>query len=149
MAARSGSLPDTKTLGDIMRPDSLVTVDQDATVLEAARAMAARSVRIVGVLEGNRFVGVFSERDVVRRVVARELDAAHTRVGDVMTGGVVAADAGDACLVTLRRMEEAGIGHVPVMVEGHVLSMVSIRDLLQIEGARPAGARGVKGLAEI
>ena len=149
MAAPSGKLLGTKTLGDVMRPDSLVTVDQEATVLEAARAMTARGVRIVGVLEGNRFVGVLSERDVVRRVVARALDAAHTRVGDVMTGGVVAADSGDDCLLTLRRMEAAGIGHVPVMAEGHVLSMLSIRDLLQIEGARLAGERCVKGLAEI
>ncbi len=137
-------------LRDVMHTGTLVTVDQEQPVLAAVRAMAAHDVRIIGVLAGNRLVGVFSERDVVRRIVARELDPSHTRLGDVMTSSVMVADAEDDCVETLRRMEGAGIGHIPVMTEGHVLSMVSIRDLIGIDGAKPgAAARKVRGLAEI
>lgn len=136
-------------LRDVIHAGTLVTVDQEQPVLAAVRAMASHDVRIVGVLAGNRLVGVFSERDVVRRIVARELDPAQTRLGDVMTSTVVVADAEDDCVETLRRMEGAGIGHIPVMTEGHVLSMVSIRDLLGLDGARPSAARPVRGLAEI
>lgn len=136
-------------LRDVMHTGTLVTVDQEQPVLAAVRAMASHDVRIVGVLAGNRLVGVFSERDVVRRIVARELDPAHTRLGDVMTSSVVVADAEDDCVETLRRMESAGIGHIPVMTEGHVLSMVSIRDLLGVDGAKASATRRVRGLAEI
>ena len=135
-------------LREVTRPGSLITVDQEAPVLAAVRAMAAHDVRIVGVVAGNRLAGVFSERDVVRRVVARELDPAHTRLGDVMTESILVADSEDDCAETLRRMESAGIGHMPVLAEGHVLSMISIRDLLGTEQGR-AAARQVKGLAEI
>lgn len=136
-------------LRDVMQAGTLVTVDQEQPVLAAVRAMASHDVRIVGVLAGNRLVGVFSERDVVRRIVARELDPARTRLGDVMTSSVIVADAEDDCVETLRRMEGAGVGHIPVMTEGHVLSMVSIRDLLGLDGAKPSAARRLRGLAEI
>jgi len=127
---------------------SLITVDQEAPVLAAVRAMAAHDVRIVGVLAGNRLAGVFSERDVVRRVVARELDPAHTRLGDVMTESILVADCEDDCAETLRRTLASVLAQVPVLAEGHVLSMVSIRDLLGTEQGRAAASR-FKGVAEI
>jgi len=132
-----------------MRPGRLVTVQHDVRVLDAVRVMTASDVRIVSVLQGNRFVGVLSERDVVRRVVGRELDPSRARVGDVMTRNVIVADPDDDCASALRRMEEAGIGHLPVMSEGYILSMLSIRDLLVAEREARAAAPALKDRAAI
>src|SRR2546430_15053560 len=69
-----------KKLRDIMRHGFLFTVQRGATVAEAARTMAANNVGIVAVLDGDRLVGGFSERDVVQKVVDRRPDPARTAV---------------------------------------------------------------------
>jgi CBS domain-containing protein len=130
-----------KKLGEITRVGGLHTVQRDAPVLEAVRVMAAHEVGLVGVLDGNRLVGIFSERDVVRRVVARRLDPAFTWVGDAMTTTLVSADPEEDCPAALRRMEEAKVGHLLVVSEGRVLSIVSIRDLIRTE--REAGLASI------
>src|SRR6266849_4220926 len=73
-----------KKLRDIMRSGFLFMVQRDAMVTEAVRLMAEYNVGIVIVMDGSRVSGVFSERDVARRVVDRGLDPARTRVHDVM-----------------------------------------------------------------
>src|ERR1700687_696659 len=81
------------TLRDIMRSGFLFTVQKKAMVSEAVRLMTDHNVGIVIVLDGSRLTGVFSERDVVRRVLHHGLDPARTPLGDVMTGYVITADA--------------------------------------------------------
>jgi hypothetical protein len=76
-------------LRTIMREGFLFAVRNDATVTDATRTMSEKKVGIVVVLEDNRLIGVFSERDVVRRVLAKGLDPT-TPVGDVMTTDLVA-----------------------------------------------------------
>lgn len=122
-----------RKLRDIMRYGFLFTVQRDATVAEAVFVMAARNVGIVSVLDGDRLVGVFSERDVVQRVVDRGLDPARTRVGDVMTTEIVVADADEDYQVAMHKMDQANIRHLPVVSEGRLLSMISIRDLMRVE----------------
>ena len=82
-----------KKLRDIMRPGFVFTVPRHATVAEATRLMVAENIGIVSVVDGDRLIGVFSERDVTRRVVAAGLEPAGVRVGDVMTKNLVVADA--------------------------------------------------------
>jgi len=122
-----------KKLRDIMRHGFLFMVQRHATVAEAVRLMTAHNVGIVNVLDGDRLVGVFSERDVVRRVVDRGLDPARTPVGDVMTTELVVADADEDYQSAMRKMDQANIRHLPVVSEGHLLSMISIRDLMRVE----------------
>ncbi len=122
-----------KTLREIMRPGFLVTVQRDALVTDAVRAMTAHNVGIVAVLDGDRLSGVFSERDVVRRVVDRGLDVASTAVADVMTTDLVVAGAQDDYQSAMRKMDQANIRHLPVVHDGRLLSMISIRDLLRLE----------------
>ena len=120
-------------LRDIMRHGFLVTVQRDATVADAVRAMADRNVGIVAVLEDDKLAGLFSERDVVRRVVDRGLDPARTPVAEVMTRDIVVADADEDCQSAMVKMDEANIRHLPVVDGGCLLSMISIRDLLRVE----------------
>ena len=122
-----------KKLREIMRYGFLFTVPRTAAVAEAVRVMASQNVGIVSVLEGDRLVGVFSERDVLRRVVDRGLDPARTAVGDVMTSELVVADADEDYQSAMRKMDGANIRHLPVVSQGRLLSMISIRDLMRVE----------------
>ena len=118
-----------KKLRDIMRSGFLFTVQKTATVSEAIHLMADHNVGIVIVLDRARLAGVFSERDVVRRVLHRGLDSATLPVGEVMSPDVVTADAEMDYEAAMSAMDEAGIRHLLVMSGSKMLSMISIRDL--------------------
>jgi CBS domain-containing protein len=122
-----------KKLREIMRHGFLFVVQRQALVTEAVRVMAENNVGIVAVLDGDRLVGVFSERDVVQRVVDRGLDPARTPVASVMTTDLVVADVDDDYPSAMRKMDQANIRHLPVVSEGRLLSMLSIRDLMRID----------------
>lgn len=122
-----------KTLREIMRPSFLILVQQTATVAEAVRTMTLHNVGIVAVLHGDALVGVFSERDVVRRVVNCGLDSGQTPIRDVMTTGLVVGDADEDCQLAMHKMDQANIRHLPVVSGGKLLSMLSIRDLMRLD----------------
>ncbi len=108
------------------------TVGPESTVIEAVTLMESRRVGAVAVLAKERLVGVFTERDVMRRVVLAGLDPAKTPVRAVMTAEPISARAdmseGDA----LRTMLERHFRHLPVLDESQrVAGMLSIRNLLQ------------------
>jgi CBS domain-containing protein len=122
-----------RKLREIMRAGFLFMVQRDATVREAVQVMADNNVGIVLVLEGERLVGVFSERDVVRRVVDRGLDPDHTPVGDVMTTQIVVGDPDEDYQSAMRKMDQANIRHLLVVKGPEMLSMISIRDLIRVD----------------
>ena len=122
-----------KKLREIMRPGFLFVVQRGATVGEAVRVMTANNVGIVLVLEGDRLVGVFSERDVVRRVVGRGLEPDRTPVGDVMTSEIVVGDPDEDYQSAMRKMDQASIRHLLVVKGAQMLSMISIRDLIRVD----------------
>jgi CBS domain-containing protein len=109
-----------KTLRDIMRYGFLFTVDQHATVAEAVRIMTKNNVGIACVLDGAQLVGVFSERDVVQRVLDRGLDPVRTPVRAVMTTDLVIADADEDDQSAIHKMDQANIRHLPVVSEGQL-----------------------------
>jgi len=122
-----------KRLREIMREGFLFVVQRQATVREAARLMAENNVGIVAVLDGDRLVGVFSERDVVQRVVSLGRDPARTLMDDVMTRDLVVADADEDYQSAMHKMDQANIRHLPVIVGERVVSMLSIRDLMRVD----------------
>jgi CBS domain-containing protein len=122
-----------KKLREIMRAGFLFVVQRGATVREAVQVMTANNVGIVLVLDGERLVGVFSERDVVRRVVDRGLDPDRTPVGDVMTSQIVAGDPDEDYQSAMRKMDQANIRHLLVVDGAQMLSMISIRDLIRVD----------------
>lgn len=125
-----------KTLRDIMREGFLFAVRGNATVTEAVRTMSEQNVGIVAVLEDDRLIGVFSERDVVRRVIDRGLDPRATEVGQVMTRDLVIADESENYQTAMRTMDQANIRHLPVVRGGQLVSMLSIRDLMRVDMQR-------------
>ncbi len=121
------------TIEHVLRRRDLVAVKPDASVLTVSKLMTAAHVGAVAVVEDDQLVGVFSERDLLTRVVAPELDAANTRVGDVMTGDVITSAIDESREASLQKMQRAGCRHLPIMVQGRAISMLSMRDLLRDE----------------
>ena len=122
-----------KTIGGLVAGRETFHVRSEQSVRDAARYMTDRRVGAVSVLEGTRLVGVLSERDVMARVVARQLDPDRTRVGDVMTKDLVVAQGTESHEEGLRKMKQAGCRHLPVVEGDRLVGMVSQRDLLQID----------------
>ena len=111
-----------------------VSVARTATVMETIRAMVAGNVSAVVVLEAGRLAGVFTERDVVVRVVLGGLDADKTPVAEVMTRNPVTVREDADRSSVLRIMNERHIRHLPVVdAEGRVVAMLSMRHLLRAE----------------
>ena len=122
-----------KTIGGLVSGREIFHVGADHSVRDAARYMTDRRVGAVAVLDGTRLVGILSERDVMGRVVALQLDPDRTRVGEVMTRDLVVAQSGESHEEGLRRMKQAGCRHLPVVDGDRLVGMVSQRDLLQID----------------
>jgi CBS domain-containing protein len=108
---------------------SLATLEPSATVLEAARMMAYLRIGALMVVEDEKLVGIFSERDALIRVLAKELDPATTTLAQVMTANpiVIAPDA--TVQQALDIMAEKGFRHLPVLDGEKIVAIVSIRDL--------------------
>jgi CBS domain-containing protein len=116
------------------RPKPVVSVPKGATVLETVRAMVEHNVSAAVVLDGERLLGVFTERDVVKRVVLKKLAPETTPVGEVMTTSVVTVREDADRSSVLRLMADHHIRHLPVVdAEGKVLTMLSMRHLLRAE----------------
>ena len=125
-----------KTLREVMRAGFIFALQRTASVAEAARMMETHNVGIVAVLDGEHLVGVFSERDVVRRVLNRGRDPLCTAVGEAMTTNLVVASPDDDYQAAMRAMDDANIRHLPVVEDGRMISMLSIRDLMRVDLAR-------------
>jgi len=110
-----------------------VTVSGSAFVPEAARLMRDRNVGAVMVMEGTQLAGVFTERDALFRVLAAGRDPAATPVSAVMTKGPQTIHPDKPFVEALRMMLEGGFRNVPVVENGEVLGMVSVRDALDLE----------------
>ena len=116
-----------------IKGSTIASLPPQATVLEAAQLMNDRHIGSVLVTEGNQLVGIFTERDVMRRVVADQRDPATTTVADVMTSPVACA-APHTTLDEIRTvMRDKRIRHVPVVNGGGVLGMISLGDLNKAE----------------
>jgi CBS domain-containing protein len=121
------------SIGSLIGDRPVYAVQRDATVLEAARCMAERNIGAIPVLENNRLVGIVSERDVIRRVVADKLDPGTIQVEEIMTRELVVADASETEESCLRKMKAAHCRHLPVVSGETLVGILSLRDLLQVE----------------
>ena len=115
---------------DLIKDQETYRADVNQSVLELAQAMVDRNIGAVPVLRDGELVGIFSERDLMRRVVAAGLDPATTRVGEVMTDDprtVGPSEEVESCMVLMRRH---GFRHLPIC-EGKLLKgLVSLRDIM-------------------
>jgi CBS domain-containing protein len=109
----------------------LVTVSRHSTVMEAVQIMDRESIGAVAVVQGNRLVGMFSERDLMLRVVSEKQDPERTLVGDVMTAPVETIRRDSSADEALKVMLEKHIRHLPIVdTNGTLSGMISMRSLL-------------------
>jgi CBS domain-containing protein len=125
-----------RQLAEIIEDRPLVHVGMSDNVSDVARRMREKNVGAVAVLDAGKLVGIFSERDVVTRVVADNLDAAHTLISVVMTKDLIVADPSDEIDDAVQKMVAGNCRHLPIVKGGNLLGMISIRDLLQIDDER-------------
>ena len=117
-----------RIIPDVIRNQDVLQLPGTASVFDACRAMKFRHVGCVLIAEQDRLAGIFTERDVVNRVVAEGLDPQATTLARVMTPDpdTVAPDC--APIEALRMMHDRGYRHLPVVAEGRVVAVVSRRD---------------------
>ncbi|HEX8720407.1 MAG TPA: CBS domain-containing protein [Pyrinomonadaceae bacterium] len=109
-------------------------VGETATALDAADYMADRGIGAVCVLDaGGKLRGIFSERDLLNRVVARRLDPAGVPIRDVMSEPRAVIECGDTPHEALERMERVGSRHLPVVDGDKFVGMLSMRDIMRVE----------------
>ena len=117
----------------VIRPHHLVTASATATVMEVVQVMTEARVGAIPIVDGPRVVGIFSERDLMTRIVGEGRDPVWTQVQDVMTTDVVTAVPDDTRSACLDRMQRVGCRHLPVLDQGRLVAVLSMRDLLRDE----------------
>jgi CBS domain-containing protein len=95
--------------------------------------MAEKNVGAIAILRGTRLVGIFSERDVITRVITKDLDPKTISVEQVMTKDLVVAEEDENDETCLRKMKAANCRHLPVVSGDQLVGVISLRDLLQVE----------------
>jgi CBS domain-containing protein len=121
------------TLRQVIQRLHVIHAGPTATVFEVAALMSEARIGCIPVLDGEMLVGVFSERDLMTRVVVEGRDAHTTSVRSVMTREVVTATLDDRVERCLEKMRSVGCRHQPVVADGRVIAMISMRDLMRDE----------------
>ena len=117
----------------VMERERMLTAPPQTTVREAALLMAGANSGAVLVVEGETLAGIFTERDVVFRVIARGLDPASTPLQTVMTTEPITVHPDRTFGHALSLMHENHFRHLPVVADGKLLGIVSARDALDPE----------------
>ena len=120
------------TVKDILskKGASVVTLNAEDSVLDAARVMNENGIGGLIVLDGGVMVGVFTERDVLRRVVTEQRDPATTPLRDVMTSPVVYCPPDTKLEELTALMTEKRIRHLPVMDDDELCGIITTGDIL-------------------
>ena len=109
---------------------AVISVRPEQSVLEAITVLATEDIGAAIVMTGERLAGIFSERDYTRKVVLKGRSSDTTRVEEIMTPNVVVVNPRTKTRECMQLMTEKGIRHLPVVDEGRVIGMVSIRDIV-------------------
>ena len=121
---------------DIIEDRTLFRVEERDTVVEVARLMAELHVGAILVFNGEQLRGVFSERDLMKRVVLERLNPEHTAVSDVMSTAVATIEELATLEDAMELMQSHSCRHLPVTRGSKVIAFLSMRDLMNYELAR-------------
>ncbi len=115
---------------DIVKNRELFYVEEHNTVAQVARRMAELGVGAILVLNGDQLRGVFSERDLMKRVVLENRLPETTAVSEVMSCNVITVDEQATLEEAMERMEAHKCRHLPVTRGSDVVAFLSMRDLM-------------------
>ncbi len=119
---------------ELLQPQDLLTLDKGATVFEAARAMSAKKVgAVIVTAHGGKLAGIFTERDLMSRVVVARKDPETVTLDEVMTRDVFSVGV-DAEVKSVRtELQQRHIRHLPIVADGRIVGILSLRDLLRAD----------------
>lgn len=130
---------------DLVKDRKIYFIEADRSVLEAARFMMEHNIGALPVLRNGELAGIFSERDIMNRVVAGGRSPGTTKISEVMTPNPRAVSPEESVENCLFIMREFGFRHVPIVEGKKLRGLVSLRDLLlrdaeqQLQRERMAG----------
>ncbi|MBO9688526.1 CBS domain-containing protein [Roseateles chitosanitabidus] len=121
-----------KPVSDLLknRGPSVWRITPEATVFDGLHLLAQHDVGALLVMQDERLLGIFSERDYTRKIALQGRDSRHTQVKDVMTPNVFVVKPNTDCRECMRLMSQRKIRHLPVVEGSTVVGMLSIRDLM-------------------
>jgi CBS domain-containing protein len=119
----------TRPIREIVTRDRPLVGRADDTVRTAAEEMAEHGCNSILVCDGNKLRGIFTERDLLVRVVAAGRDAARTKLAEVMTPEPDTIGGSEPVVEAVRRMDECGYHHLPVLEDNHLLGVIALRDV--------------------
>ncbi len=114
---------------EILSRDTLVAGPPEMTVRDAAKRMAEHVCGSILVLDGETLVGIFTERDLLVRVIAGDRDPDRTTLAEVMTRRPDTIEAGAPVKEAIRRMDEFCYKHLPVVEAGRVIGVIAVEDI--------------------
>ena len=120
----------SQRVNTVMESKKLLKVAPDLTVRKAAAMMKKKNIGAVLIVEGKQLLGIFTERDMVFRVVAPGRDPSVTSIGEVMTPAPVTIPAIETYGYALLMMHQHGFRHLPVVEGNEVIGIVSSRNAL-------------------
>jgi CBS domain-containing protein len=115
----------------LIKNQKIVTLSPQANVWEASKKMADRLVGSVLVMEGSKLLGIFTERDLLNRVVAQDLDPKKTLLSQVMSKNVTTVPFTEAVENCFKKMETTKCRHIPIMDGEDVVGVVTMRNILE------------------
>ncbi|MBI4851636.1 MAG: CBS domain-containing protein [Acidobacteria bacterium] len=130
-----------RSIRELIEGRKLFTIKETSNILDAARLMVKRKIGALPVTnqQGN-IIGIFTERDLLKRVVASELDVKNTLVSQVMTTKLVMASADETPMYCLRKMKEKKFRHMLIAEGKQIIGIVSQRDLIEVDLERKTNA---------
>jgi CBS domain-containing protein len=119
----------TRPVREIIARDRPLVGRTDDTVRTAAEEMAEHGCNSILVCDGDQLRGIFTERDLLVRVVAAGRDAARTKLAEVMTREPDTIEGSAPVVEAVRRMDECSYHHLPVLEGNRLLGMIALRDV--------------------
>lgn len=113
------------------KPERILGIGPDDTVLEAVQRMADNHVGALLVMRASVLLGIVTERDYARKVILRNRVSASTKVHEIMTASVITVEPHTHVNQCMQLMTEQRIRHLPVLDAGEVVGIVSIGDLVR------------------
>jgi CBS domain-containing protein len=135
----SNATIETVTVREAMTAKPTI-VANEATAVEAARLLSAENVGSLPVVEGEELVGIVTDRDLVVRVLAKDLDPHKVAIADVCSESPVVAGPEEPLDVALRRMAEAQVRRLPVVEDGLLVGILAQADVARTAPAHATGA---------
>ena len=122
-----------RTVEQLVNRSEVIALPGTATVREASKLMAEHHIGAVLVMAEDQLQGIFTERDLLIRVLARDKNPDETEISEVMTRNLVTVLPETTAVDALRLMNEVGFRHLPIVEGGDVHGIISLRDFIGAE----------------